>query len=197
MWVNLFDPFSNLDSSNLSLQDPDRCQFIKMKPPLRIAVLECDTPLTGTREKYGGYGGVFTSLLKAGADSLDSDQISSKHGLDISSWNVVNKLEYPDMETADAVLITGSRTSTCCPTSAVSLLCLMQISRHASPCLQEYSVKDCRAARVHVKSHNHARGNSLLDRSDIDQDTTHSTTTPGSSASSPSPSPSYRKTASD
>jgi len=30
--------------------------------PLRIAILECDTPLPGTSSKYGGYGGVFTSL---------------------------------------------------------------------------------------------------------------------------------------
>lgn len=81
-----------------------------MKPPLRIAILECDTPLTKTREKYGGYGGVFTALLKAGADSLDQpDVISSKHGLDLSSYDVVEKQEYPDLDSIDAVLITGSR----------------------------------------------------------------------------------------
>lgn len=37
---------------------------------LRIAILECDTPLEQTRAKYGGYGGVFTALLEAAAASL-------------------------------------------------------------------------------------------------------------------------------
>lgn len=81
-----------------------------MRPPLRIAILECDTPLTQTREKYGGYGGVFTALLKAGADSLQQPElISSQHGLEISCFDVVEKQEYPEEKSVDAVLITGSR----------------------------------------------------------------------------------------
>ena len=72
--------------------------------PLRIAVLECDTPLNKTRSNYGGYGGVFTSLLNAGAQSIGLD----KRELYISTWDVVNKQEYPQLENVDAVLITGS-----------------------------------------------------------------------------------------
>ena len=80
-----------------------------MKPPLRIAILECDTPLKQTREKYGGYGGVFEALLNAGADALrEPDTISSKKGLDITAWDIVNKQDYPKHEDIDAVLITGS-----------------------------------------------------------------------------------------
>jgi len=83
-----------------------------MKPPLRIAILECDTPLTDTRSRYGGYGGVFTALLKAGADSLGQpDVLSSKHGLDISCYEVVEKMQYPELQNIDAVLLTGSSTS--------------------------------------------------------------------------------------
>ncbi|MCJ1404176.1 hypothetical protein MMC11_007401 [Xylographa trunciseda] len=73
--------------------------------PLRIAILECDTPLTNTRTKYGGYGGVFTTLLNAGSKSIGLD----RHELDISTWEVVDKQEYPSLEDVDAVLITGSR----------------------------------------------------------------------------------------
>lgn len=81
-----------------------------MKPPLRIAILECDTPLAETRGKYGGYCGVFKALLAAGADSLEQpDVISSEKGLEISCFDVVDKMEYPDLEEVDAVLITGSR----------------------------------------------------------------------------------------
>lgn len=82
-----------------------------MKLPLRIGVLECDTPLAQTREKYGGYGGVFTALLKAGADALRSKGLSSKEGLDITCWDVVNEKRYPALEDLDAILISGSRES--------------------------------------------------------------------------------------
>ncbi|KAJ9644671.1 hypothetical protein H2199_003634 [Coniosporium tulheliwenetii] len=81
-----------------------------MKPPLRIAILECDTPLTRTKSKYGGYGGVFKSLLEAGADALGQpDLVSSKKGLDITTYDVVNEERYPTLENVDAVLISGSR----------------------------------------------------------------------------------------
>jgi hypothetical protein len=80
-----------------------------MRPPLRIAILECDTPLKQTQAKYGGYGGVFTALLSKAADALDQpDIISSKKVLEISTFDVVNKQEYPDLENIDAVLLTGS-----------------------------------------------------------------------------------------
>lgn len=80
-----------------------------MRPPLRIAILECDTPLTQTREKYGGYGGVFKALLSTAADALEQpDLISSEKGLELSTFDVVNKQEYPDLDKIDAVLLTGS-----------------------------------------------------------------------------------------
>jgi hypothetical protein len=77
--------------------------------PLRIAILECDTPLDGTRAKYGGYGGVFTALLKAGADALGHPGLTSSSGLDLSIFDVVTKQEYPNLEEIDAVLISGSK----------------------------------------------------------------------------------------
>jgi hypothetical protein len=79
-----------------------------MKPPIRIAILECDTPLEKTRERYGGYGGVFKALLEAAADDLGRDDLSSKSGLELSTFDVVSKQEYPDLEKIDAVLLTGS-----------------------------------------------------------------------------------------
>ena len=77
--------------------------------PLRIAILECDTPLVGTNTKYGGYGGVFAALLKAGADAHPAPEISSTTGLDLSFFDVVTRKEYPFLEDIDAILITGSR----------------------------------------------------------------------------------------
>jgi len=78
-------------------------------PPLRIAILECDTPLTSTRAKYGGYGGVFKALLTVGTDALMDPNLSSEHGLSLTNWDVVEAQEYPRLDDIDAILITGSR----------------------------------------------------------------------------------------
>ncbi|RDW69384.1 class I glutamine amidotransferase-like protein [Coleophoma cylindrospora] len=78
--------------------------------PLRIAILECDTPLDGTRSRYGGYGGVFTALLQAGADALSYPGLSASSGLELSTWDVVNQADsYPDLSSIDAILISGSK----------------------------------------------------------------------------------------
>ena len=77
--------------------------------PLRIAILECDTPLDATRATYGSYGGVFIALLKAGADALSYPGLSSTSGLSISTYDVVTAQTYPVLDDIDAILITGSR----------------------------------------------------------------------------------------
>jgi hypothetical protein len=80
-------------------------------PPIRLAILEADTPQPGTKAKYGGYGGVFTALLDAACVSLDPPQ-SLASQLSISIHDVVGDLDsYPAIETIDAILITGSRHS--------------------------------------------------------------------------------------
>jgi hypothetical protein len=82
----------------------------KMKLPLRIAILECDTPLEKTKAKYGGYGGVFKQLLERGADKLGHPGLSSKEGMGLKMFNVENDPEvYPKLEDIDAIVITGSR----------------------------------------------------------------------------------------
>lgn len=84
-----------------------------MRPPIRLAILEADTPLDQTRVQYGGYGGVFKALLRAGAEDIgDPDIIDSESGLEISMWHVENEPDkYPKIEEIDAILITGSSES--------------------------------------------------------------------------------------
>ena len=91
--------------------------------PIRLAILEADTPLANTCQKYGCYGGVFTSLLHkaANASEIPLDR------LELTGWDVVNEQDgavvemgglydwkrtrgYPPMKDIDAILITGSRT---------------------------------------------------------------------------------------
>lgn len=80
-----------------------------MRPPLRIAVLECDVPLDNTRAKYGRYGGVFEALLKSSAKALNKpDIVDPDSGLEISKWNIVDEDKYPNLEDIDAILLTGS-----------------------------------------------------------------------------------------
>jgi hypothetical protein len=80
-----------------------------MKPPLRIAILECDTPFPNTAAKYGGYGGLFEKLLKSGARALGKPD--TERGLQISKHQIqLDPENYPKLEDIDAILITGSRT---------------------------------------------------------------------------------------
>jgi len=84
------------------------------KLPLRIAILECDTPLDKTRAKYRGYGGVFKQMLERSADALKYPGLSSKQGMEISSFNIEHyPALYPNLNDFDAVLLTGSRTQRC------------------------------------------------------------------------------------
>ena len=100
------------------------------RTPLRLAILEADTPIGRARAKYGSYGGVFTSLLHRAADASHVP----RERLEITGWDVVDggaeeeegegegevedmggewavvrRKGYPRMRDVDAVLITGSR----------------------------------------------------------------------------------------
>jgi hypothetical protein len=80
-----------------------------MRFPIRIAVLECDTPLPQTKRKYVGYGGCFDALLRASAKTLAGrDRFDPDKDLQISRWDVVDGEEYPNLGDIDAILITGS-----------------------------------------------------------------------------------------
>jgi GMP synthase-like glutamine amidotransferase len=74
-----------------------------------MAILECDTPRPNTQAKYGGYGGVFTALFKAGANALSYPGLTSEDGLSISTHEVVTAQNYPSIEDIDAILLTGSK----------------------------------------------------------------------------------------
>ena len=82
---------------------------LKLPRPLRIAVLECDTPLPNTKKIFQGYGGVFERLLRSGAKALDKADLDPETSLEFSFWQVeLNPDKYPDPENVDAILITGS-----------------------------------------------------------------------------------------
>ncbi|PSK59419.1 hypothetical protein B9Z65_3743 [Elsinoe australis] len=76
--------------------------------PLRIAVLECDTPVDKVKAELGGYGNIFETLLSSGADLL-AKETGTRVPLDIRIFNVVNDEIYPTLDEIDAVLLTGSK----------------------------------------------------------------------------------------
>ncbi|KAL6796665.1 class I glutamine amidotransferase-like protein [Trichoderma afarasin] len=77
--------------------------------PLRLLILEADTPQPITNAKYGGYRGVFTALLTAAAESMVPPRQLSDVAT-ITAHNIVEDMQsYPPLDDVDAVLITGSR----------------------------------------------------------------------------------------
>ncbi|CAN8102755.1 unnamed protein product [Discula destructiva] len=75
--------------------------------PLRLAILEADTPLPNTNAKYHGYRGVFTSLFTRAVAPTPLPE-----HLTISAFDVVNDPDtYPSLDDIDAVLISGSKHS--------------------------------------------------------------------------------------
>ncbi|GKZ50589.1 hypothetical protein AbraIFM66951_003851 [Aspergillus brasiliensis] len=75
-----------------------------MSQSLRIAVLECDTPIDPIKSEYGPYGDIFESHLKEGLG-----RINTNVSLQLTKINVVQPFaEYPKPEAFDAVLLTGS-----------------------------------------------------------------------------------------
>lgn len=83
--------------------------------PIRLAILETDTPVPGIQAQYKTYGGVFRHLfsralsLPDSSSSLDDPAVSP---LSITHHDVVNgdfAAAYPDPREIDAVLITGSK----------------------------------------------------------------------------------------
>lgn len=81
-----------------------------MHQKIRLAILECDTPIPSVDEKYHGYGGVFKALFNAAAKS--EDHASAEDVFDFSVYQVVESPgTYPDLQNIDAVLLTGSSES--------------------------------------------------------------------------------------
>ncbi|KAK0637072.1 class I glutamine amidotransferase-like protein [Bombardia bombarda] len=73
--------------------------------PIRLAILETDTPIPSVSAKYDGYFGVFQSLFSRAVAPTPLDQI-----LTLTRHDVVNDLNsYPALDAIDAILITGSR----------------------------------------------------------------------------------------
>nr|POE71963.1 putative glutamine amidotransferase-like protein c13c5.04 [Quercus suber] len=78
--------------------------------PLRVAVLEADTPVGRTKEKYGGYGNLFKELLEKGVARVrQEDGAQEVPELEVTKFDVVDTEVYPDLDTVDAVLISGSK----------------------------------------------------------------------------------------
>ncbi|KAJ5116739.1 hypothetical protein N7456_001087 [Penicillium angulare] len=71
-----------------------------MSRPLRIAVLECDTPIAPVQEKFGNYGDIFEKLLTNAAGPVN---------VEISKWHVVGNPIYPNPNEVDAFLLSGSK----------------------------------------------------------------------------------------
>lgn len=79
-----------------------------MRSKIRLAILECDSPLPKTKEKYGSYGGCFQALLNAGAKAEGFENVDDI--LSITMHQIESDVDptYPDIKDIDAILLTGS-----------------------------------------------------------------------------------------
>ncbi|KAI1386082.1 class I glutamine amidotransferase-like protein [Hypoxylon trugodes] len=78
-------------------------------PPIRLAILEADTPVPGIQSKFGSYGGVFEYLFARGCKSF-KPPVPLSAVLKLSYHDVVHDpTSYPDLNTIDAILISGSK----------------------------------------------------------------------------------------
>lgn len=77
------------------------------RTPIRLAILEADTPVPNANAKYHGYRGVFTDLFRRAV----APEPLEAH-LDVTGYDVVNEPDrYPDLDSVDAVLVSGSKHS--------------------------------------------------------------------------------------
>ncbi|KAK4184839.1 putative glutamine amidotransferase [Podospora australis] len=76
-------------------------------PPIRLAILEADTPVPNTNAKYNGYFGVFSHLLARAVSPAPLDSVFTLSGHDVV--NSPSPSSYPNLDEIDAILITGSK----------------------------------------------------------------------------------------
>ncbi|CEJ89958.1 hypothetical protein VHEMI05773 [[Torrubiella] hemipterigena] len=77
--------------------------------PIRLAIIEADTPQPKANEKFGGYRGLYTEMLRKAAEILEPPQ-PLEEVLKITGHHVVDdKDPYPNLDNIDAILISGSK----------------------------------------------------------------------------------------
>ncbi|KAJ5594635.1 uncharacterized protein N7459_000843 [Penicillium hispanicum] len=76
-----------------------------MTRTLRVAVIECDTPIPPVQTKLGNYGDIFERLLQRGLQTSGNSTVD----IQVSKWNVVDNPVYPNPDECDAFLLTGSK----------------------------------------------------------------------------------------
>lgn len=96
-----------------------------MPSPVRVAILECDTPVDSVKEARGTYGDIFRDLLEAGLSAYQSDSSSSIEPT-FTKWDVVTAREYPDLLDVDVILLSGS--SRCPSTLDSDIQCLVAVT---------------------------------------------------------------------
>ena len=79
--------------------------------PLRVAILEADTPIPEIEEQFGRYGDIFANLfLTAGATMTPPMTADDFY---FTKWDVEKSELYPDINDVDHIVITGSRMCSC------------------------------------------------------------------------------------
>ncbi|KAL7947721.1 class I glutamine amidotransferase-like protein [Trichoderma barbatum] len=76
-----------------------------MSRVLRLAILECETPLPKAKAARGSFGDIFQDLFTLGLRNLGDEAANVQ--LQMSKWDVIAG-NYPRIEDVDAIVLTGS-----------------------------------------------------------------------------------------
>lgn len=74
----------------------------------RVAILECDTPLQPIVDQCGTYGDIFREFLQHGLATYSQHARPGLIELQVTKTNVVEDSAFPDLNSMDCVLLTGS-----------------------------------------------------------------------------------------
>ena len=77
--------------------------------PLRIAILICDRPMPLTEKNYGSYAGCLKILLEASAKAMKDEFPGIESDLTLTTYDVSQGEEFPNLGDIDAILMTGYR----------------------------------------------------------------------------------------
>jgi len=73
--------------------------------PIRVAILECDTPIAPILSTYGRYGDIISRMMLAAGATMDPPILSTD--VQFTKWDVVDAQEYPNLEDVDHIIISG------------------------------------------------------------------------------------------
>ena len=91
---------------------PDMYRSLKTRRPIHVAVLECEQLPSAIVRSRGNFTAIFDSWLRVGARKLNATRKLDQHvTITTSRWSTQDCCHPADLDSVDALLVTGSVSS--------------------------------------------------------------------------------------